>query len=175
MRLQSIGKLAALAGTLCAILAIPGAAQAKEIVPASNCLFQPDTGEYNLNESGIANISSGLNWHVRPVFCPVSTAVREQLTGSIFVDVHDGDNTNASTGRVLASVCLQAFSGAAVECSAPTEITRNTETGNFDRTLDSEDLALLRRASSLDFYASLRIQLPAWNLSQSRLFGYSAF
>lgn len=178
MHLRSIAKLASLtiaAAAVSHIVSASAPAEAKEVVHATGCLNQTNyAGDYIINETGISNQSSGIGWSPRKLFCPISSNVRETLTGGIILDVHDGDNTNASTGRILANVCVQSFSGTAITCSAQTEITLNTETGFFSRTLDAEDLGVLRDTSKLYWYANLVVQLPAWNIAQSKLMGYTA-
>jgi hypothetical protein len=151
-------------------------ADAKEVNHATSCMHETDyAGDYVVNSTGVANQSSGLGWRPRNLYCPLSSNVRESLTGGILLDVYDGDHNNGSYARVLASVCLKSYSGTAITCSANTEITFNTETGSFSRGLDSEDLTLLRDATKLYWYATMFVQLPAYNLAPGKLYGYTAF
>jgi hypothetical protein len=179
MQLNSIVKavlLSTAAASMSFIVSNSAPAEAAEVVHATACLYQGDhTGDYVVDSTGVANQSNGLGWRPRSLFCPISTSVRQTLTGSVLLDVYDGDNTNASSGRVLATACVQSYSGSGMSCSAPTEITLNTETGSFSRGLDSDDLNLLRDPAKSYWYATLNVQLPAWNIAKSKLYGYTAF
>src|SRR6186713_2735815 len=71
--------------------ASPRAADAKEVISATDCLIEGDwTSDYLVNGSGVSNRSP---WSGAPrkLYCHVPTFIREVLTGPIYLDGRDGN------------------------------------------------------------------------------------